>query len=285
MTDLLNRMNTALSLSPYYLLQLLVWQCGTHSSDSVGRFRASRDIPLPYDLPSTVSSSVVDAHTTEPSRTQSDFQAQQPKLSYSGRLSSEPIMCGTGINTLSTTAYGSPRAISFGADLERAVTGESSRSTRLRSSKPGTLSSLHTSKESPIQRRLSRVGAMMAEAHTQDFERRQKSSSAGSDGEGSGADGDENDERDEWDNIVSGEMKHLGSTEDDDDDDDDDDDGEVNDNLASREDAETLSTTDGQSTNCSPSAHDVGSSTKQDRGHGMVQQDSNEESELPSSHG
>ena len=91
---------------------------------SVGRFRASRDIPLPYsiDTPSTTSVETIKQ---------------------------------TPADTLPTAQV----------DLERQDhTASTSPGTQRRPSRAAT----------PLQRGMSRVGALMSEAHAQDFERRKR---------------------------------------------------------------------------------------------------------------
>ncbi|MCJ1321797.1 hypothetical protein MMC15_007142 [Xylographa vitiligo] len=112
---------------------------------NVGRFRASRDVPLPYDISSEAleqSESNHRKHSPSPQRN----EPQHPP---------EPSR---------------PRA-SSGADLESATTGGSA-------SSPGTMRRRNILQsrpsDSPLQRGIVRVGTIMAAAHAQDFERRRR---------------------------------------------------------------------------------------------------------------
>ncbi|KAL8831111.1 MAG: hypothetical protein Q9170_005436 [Blastenia crenularia] len=107
---------------------------------NVGRFRASRDVPLPYDIPSPTPSIV------EESRDQ--FTAHQDGAG-SGRL--EP----TGSHMAS------------GAQVAPDLTQPASGSLRRRQGTPAMT-------DSPVQRGIARVGTMMTQAHAQDFERKRR---------------------------------------------------------------------------------------------------------------
>ncbi|KAL8969072.1 MAG: hypothetical protein Q9197_004540 [Variospora fuerteventurae] len=108
---------------------------------NVGRFRASRDVPLPYDIPSPTASIV------EESRDQ--FAAQHD---------------GTGSGQLqqSTSAH-----LASGAHVAPDLTQPASGSLRRRQGTP-------VAERSPVQRGIARVGTIMTQAHAQDFERRRK---------------------------------------------------------------------------------------------------------------
>ncbi|KAG6994091.1 protein SYG1 [Physcia stellaris] len=104
---------------------------------NVGRFRASRDVPLPYDLPSPEEERLQDV----PEEGQEQVRPTQMR-SDSGR----------------------PRTAT-GADLESVLSQPS----------PGALRRRQTMETgTPIQRGIARVGTIMNEAHVQDFERKRR---------------------------------------------------------------------------------------------------------------
>lgn len=122
---------------------------------NVGRFRASRDVPLPYEitLHANEEFSSVERHDTQPS---------PPDLAdHVGTSSSRPHA-------------------SSGADLENAATRSSmpSPSTVRRRNR---YSSASMPFDSPIQRGMVRMGTAMATAHAQDFERKRRPSTFRSD--------------------------------------------------------------------------------------------------------
>ncbi|KAL8961542.1 MAG: hypothetical protein Q9193_001915 [Seirophora villosa] len=108
---------------------------------NVGRFRASRDVPLPYDIPSPTPSVV------EESRDQ--FAAHRD---------------GTGSGHLpqSTSAH-----LTSGAQVSPDPTQPTSGSLRRRHGAP-------SAEASPIPRGIARVGTIMTQAHAQDFERKRR---------------------------------------------------------------------------------------------------------------
>ncbi|KAL8688103.1 MAG: hypothetical protein Q9218_005904 [Villophora microphyllina] len=107
---------------------------------NVGRFRASRDVPLPYEIPSPTPSII------EESRDQ--FTAHQDGASL-GQLDPTPSHMTSGAQV--------------GPDLTQPASG----SLRRRQNTP-------TMAGTPIQRGIARVGTMMNQAHAQDFERKRK---------------------------------------------------------------------------------------------------------------
>ncbi|KAI9669004.1 MAG: hypothetical protein M1817_005161 [Caeruleum heppii] len=115
---------------------------------NVGRFRASRDVPLPYDIPTSAKSSPRSPSYPSPPR--------------KNQQSTTPSPPDPGLPVASRRASG--------ADLERATTNASdlSATLRRRGVPPRTVS------ETPVQRGIARVGTLMAEAHVQDFERRKR---------------------------------------------------------------------------------------------------------------
>ncbi|KAL8764683.1 MAG: hypothetical protein Q9194_006893 [Teloschistes cf. exilis] len=110
---------------------------------NVGRFRASRDVPLPYDIPSPTPSVI------EESRDR--FVAHQDGAT-SGQMLPTPS---------SRTASGAQ----VGADLIQPASGS------LRRRPQGTPVMVGGT---PIQRGIARVGTIMTEAHAQDFERKRR---------------------------------------------------------------------------------------------------------------
>ncbi|KAI4092276.1 MAG: hypothetical protein LQ344_003520 [Seirophora lacunosa] len=108
---------------------------------NVGRFRASRDVPLPYDIPSPTPSVV------EESRDQ--FAAHHD---------------GTGSGHLpqSTSAH-----LTSGAQVSPDPTQPTSGSLRRRHG-------ASSAEASPIPRGIARVGTIMTQAHAQDFERKRR---------------------------------------------------------------------------------------------------------------
>jgi hypothetical protein len=135
---------------------------------NVLRFRASRDIPLPYDIPSASSRISLDElpHTEPSSKKQHDLGLDDQPDTYS-----------------------------TGADVEQAPASSSARQRR---------SSVRSEVPTPVSRRMTRVGALMASAHAQDFERKKRPNVLG---------------------ASSGDQ-HAQDTSDEDEDEDDDDDGD-----------------------------------------------------------
>ena len=108
---------------------------------NVGRFRASRDVPLPYDIIPPSPSSPQDTNIIEP---QAPAPEDHPHRSATWN---DPIGENAGIATSS--------------NLEAQPSSGSLR-------RRATLSS------TPIQRGIARVGTMMNQAHVQDFERKRR---------------------------------------------------------------------------------------------------------------
>ncbi|KAL8865215.1 MAG: hypothetical protein Q9198_009425 [Flavoplaca austrocitrina] len=107
---------------------------------NVGRFRASRDVPLPYDMAMPSPSAV------EESR---DQFAEQMSSAEAGRL--RP-----------TESH-----VASGAQVTPDVSQPASGSLRRRQGSAPAI-------PSPMQRGIARVGTIMTEAHAQDFERRRR---------------------------------------------------------------------------------------------------------------
>ncbi|KIV93148.1 hypothetical protein PV10_04386 [Exophiala mesophila] len=114
--------------------------------NNVGKFRASRDMQLPYDIP------------TSPEYGSKKVTAQADvDTSASGTLLS-------GITTDVSTSAEAPHAT--GVDLEQQVTSSPSLRQRHMSQDP--------SPRTPGMRALARVGTVIAAAHAQDFEKRRR---------------------------------------------------------------------------------------------------------------
>ena len=107
---------------------------------NVGRFRASRDVPLPYELPLPATSGL------------SDVPEDGPPLDP--RPPHEPRRSHTGTPITAT-----------GADIENALAQPSAGSLRRRQ----TAETL-----TPVQRGIARVGTIINQAHVQDFERKRR---------------------------------------------------------------------------------------------------------------
>lgn len=136
---------------------------------NVGRFRASRDVPLPYAIPSSETASLDEYQTPD---THSQIHPS-PRPRH-----------GLGRPDISQAATG--------ADLESAQDDPISGSLRRRPiAQTGT---------TPVQRGMARVGTIMTQAHAQDFERKrkpgleQRSSRYGEQQSDSGESTDENEE-------------------------------------------------------------------------------------------
>lgn len=108
---------------------------------SVGRFRASRDVPLPYELPIPALS---------PSHHPRDFAVALESVER--------------IPTVSSNA-----ATSTGVDLEagRTRTHESTNA-------PGTPSAMRRRQSNVFGDRISNIGTLLRNAHAQDFEKKRK---------------------------------------------------------------------------------------------------------------
>ncbi|KAK2756521.1 hypothetical protein FQN54_005414 [Arachnomyces sp. PD_36] len=141
---------------------------------NVHRFRASRDIPLPYALSPPVDAMSID------------------EGAYDRTLQQDPILgspYGGATETGTTTGAD--------VDLERVATTDTTRRRRM----------VDQQEPGPMVRGMSRVGALMATAHAQDFERKKKPDALSGDIKDMGGD----------------EMRTEDSTDYEDDDDDDDD--------------------------------------------------------------
>ncbi|KAF2492259.1 EXS-domain-containing protein [Lophium mytilinum] len=118
---------------------------------NVGRFRASRDIPLPYELPSVTSSPDISTRPT----------SHHP--STAGQQDGGPSPSVSALSRVATAARTS------GVDLEASRTRSNTGHRRRR----GTYSS-SAGRPSPGPLGFSRVGTILHNAHAQDFERKRR---------------------------------------------------------------------------------------------------------------
>ncbi|PGH19685.1 hypothetical protein AJ80_03840 [Polytolypa hystricis UAMH7299] len=124
---------------------------------NVSRFRASRDVPLPYDIPSS--------RTSRSRASSADQQQQQQQQELQQQLEEIAQQVTSSPQQPPLTTVPSGGAISTSTDHHAAPTTPTPRYRR----------TSHGAAErgSPFPSRgLSRVGTMLAEAHAQDFERR-----------------------------------------------------------------------------------------------------------------
>ena len=108
---------------------------------NVGRFRASRDVPLPYDIPSPTSSIPEEAETDQ--EAQSHPSPEQHQHRRPPPFQASPSSAGTSSNLEAQPQSGSLRR-------------------------------RQTITNTPIQRGIARVGTMVTQAHAQDFERKRR---------------------------------------------------------------------------------------------------------------
>lgn len=129
----------------------LVTLCNnTLTPHSVGRFRASRDIPLPYEIPSSSEDSIANKpESAETNGRTSATMDEEPQARQHEQGLTHPDP---------TASHAS------GADIEQA--GSPAGESRQRKKT--------VSAESPMVRAFSRVGTILHSAHAQDFERRRR---------------------------------------------------------------------------------------------------------------
>ncbi|EZF33446.1 hypothetical protein H101_02979 [Trichophyton interdigitale H6] len=154
---------------------------------NVGRFRASRDVPLPYDISMTVSDE--EAMSSIPAAS----------TSYKGRESKASPPHALGRIPTGGTAVSSGAATQM-PDLESGDGGDESTSSLRRrrySQREGA---------TPPSGTLARVGTMLATAHAQDFERKKRPSilDDGKDSPNNGTSTDEEEEEEEEENENGG---------------------------------------------------------------------------------
>ena len=157
---------------------------------NVGRFRASRDIPLPYEV-------------SDPEEVAQDEFAQssdQPTQSLNAPDRAVEVLAQPLDGPAPTASTTSIETVTPSPDLERA-TGHAASPT------PGSLRRRRTLADAagtPIIRGLARVGTAVAAAHSQDYERKRKAptSSGGDKSAYHGDSGGSSDEDEEDDELV-----------------------------------------------------------------------------------
>jgi hypothetical protein len=136
---------------------------------NVGRFRASRDIPLPYEVQQPTLAGLQD-HEPQRVRDSSYKKRQRPDISRTTSQTQAQTETGMEAQIVDTTPLTAETTRTSGADISRqATTGTSG-------SKPSTLRrrSRRTSTPSPLIIGLQRVGAALHLAHVQDFQRKKR---------------------------------------------------------------------------------------------------------------
>lgn len=156
---------------------------------NVGRFRASRDVPLPYDMPSPELEASASPHGKKHAAAENG-DTPRPSL---GQLQDHEPQRTPQLHRTSTVL-----GVDVGDDLERQHSRSKSsvrrRATSLTPAPEGV-------QESPFTRGLSRVGTILRDAHAQDFERKKKPELGVQ--AGGAADDDDTDEDDEDERIGS----------------------------------------------------------------------------------
>lgn len=147
---------------------------------NVGRFRASRDVPLPYDIHLPSETASLKETEAESLYIPAETGGKEPHRGHLARPNAPQAASGVDVEeALNTPASGSLR--------RRPVTAAGS---------------------APIQRGIARVGTIMTEAHAQDFERKRRpgterpSSRYEERHMDSGESSDENDEEEEMETIL-----------------------------------------------------------------------------------
>ncbi|KAI9682550.1 MAG: hypothetical protein M1829_000343 [Trizodia sp. TS-e1964] len=145
---------------------------------NVGRFRASRDVPLPYELSPTPSSSDTESPHHKATESSSCTSPKFPKSPIRAKHAPKPALAtiaGSCSGSVPDTDHVTPKSTSqTSADslrgtslrLRRSHTdaAENGRATQRLEPEPGLL-----------QRGITRVGTLMAAAHAEDFVRKKKS--------------------------------------------------------------------------------------------------------------
>lgn len=116
---------------------------------SVGRFRASRDVPLPYEVSGSV----------DQDRLHADLSIRE----HEGLMTSHDIESQAPVPHEESMNLAPTRSHTSGANIEPATGSGETRQRR----KTGT-------SESPVVRAFSRMGTLLHSAHAQDFERRRR---------------------------------------------------------------------------------------------------------------
>lgn len=142
---------------------------------NVGRFRASRDVPLPYKIRKTPEQHAEEGLSTD---------AQEMDEDEDERDAREEERRRQGVSISPSLS----RSRSTGVDLSRQRTQDStaslSKPRRRRKPPPG-------AEPSPLMRGLGYVGSLLHTAHAQDFERKKKPAPEGVTGKGDKSDTDE----------------------------------------------------------------------------------------------
>jgi len=123
---------------------------------NVQRFRASRDVPLPYDTPSSLRSSAEDVTQGNGKQPKRPRDEETPPVPKSKRTPTTPVPDDASPHL---------QASASGADLNLTLT----RSSRRRRASQGDADG-----SSPLTRGLTRVGTYLRSAHAQDFERKRR---------------------------------------------------------------------------------------------------------------
>ncbi|KAF4555103.1 EXS-like protein 1 [Elsinoe fawcettii] len=141
----------------------MVFRVENEHCSNVGRFRAYRDAPLPYEEPDKSGSSTVVSRSPDES---GDEQAQAKAQRITGE---QAVAMEEGLPQAEHQHGGKePRAPTTGADYRRAAANAPSENAELRRRKGQPVN------DSPIAQALVRAGTLMHLAHTQDFERRRR---------------------------------------------------------------------------------------------------------------
>lgn len=137
---------------------------------NVGRFRASRDVPLPYELPTP---STEQSHSTSNRESEDQQQHRHPQVAdHEPQQGTRREGGKKAKGDESPPRPGRPsHAATFASssDLEQQLQHQLTRST-LRSRRANSFAE----QPSPLARGFSRVGTILRDAHAQDFERKKK---------------------------------------------------------------------------------------------------------------
>lgn len=142
---------------------------------NVGRFRASRDVPLPYDIvtPTETPPRVSDDETRKAAKRSAhegltaatgDHEPQQKR-------SSSPARTSSTVDPRQSLSHS--QTFISATDLENQVRREHTRFSARRRASIGA-SVEDSPRPSPLTRGLTRVGTILRDAHAQDFERKKK---------------------------------------------------------------------------------------------------------------
>lgn len=150
----------------------------------MGRFRASRDVPLPYDLEHESTKSLLDKTSGEDSTQRTNTGDTEQTLPQSGHTQATQNLPTEQLTRESTRTSAT--------DIEQGLAARS----------PSSLRRRHPSlTNSPIARAFRQAGNTMRSAHAQDYERKRKpelgTQDAGADDEDEDDDDDDDDDDDE----------------------------------------------------------------------------------------